>query len=170
MTRPDSAADRLRRAYATLGLEPGSSAEQARHAYKALVKKWHPDRFGGDPRGQDEATQRMREINQAYRTLVGASPHSHEPPATPGPQPASRDWHFTSLDRSEIEHMIRVIGTRGPVEFALDILGWFWLALFCVFSVVRLTHSGMLDVLLLASCLVLGVLARLSQRRSGERP
>jgi len=49
-------------AYAALGLEPGADAEAIRRAYQILIKRYHPDREGGDP-------QRAAEINRAYRDL-----------------------------------------------------------------------------------------------------
>src|SRR5688572_8195350 len=48
--------------YAALGLEPGADAPAIERAYKELIKKYHPDREGGDAR-------RAAEINRAYREL-----------------------------------------------------------------------------------------------------
>ena len=53
-------------AYAALGLEPGANAEAIEQAYKTLIKRFHPDRAGGDAR-------RAAEINRAYRELRAAS-------------------------------------------------------------------------------------------------
>jgi hypothetical protein len=47
-------------AYAALGLEPGADAAAIEQAYKRLIKRYHPDRAGGDAR-------RAAEINRAYR-------------------------------------------------------------------------------------------------------
>ena len=49
-------------AYAALGLEPGADSASIERAYKKLIKQYHPDRDGGDPR-------RAAEINRAYREL-----------------------------------------------------------------------------------------------------
>ena len=50
-------------ALAALGLEPGADAAAVERAYKTLIKRYHPDRPGGDPK-------RAAEINRAYRDLV----------------------------------------------------------------------------------------------------
>jgi hypothetical protein len=50
--------------YKVLGVSPGAPAEAIKAAYRALMKKNHPD-VGGD-------TQRAMEIEEAYRHLSGA--------------------------------------------------------------------------------------------------
>jgi curved DNA-binding protein CbpA len=41
----------LRRAYAVLELSPPVTEERLKHQYKALVRRWHPDRYHADPVG-----------------------------------------------------------------------------------------------------------------------
>lgn len=52
--------------YELLEIAPNASDEVIRMAYKALVKKYHPDSYKGDA---DEAQRIMAEINQAYEVL-----------------------------------------------------------------------------------------------------
>lgn len=49
-------------AYKTLGLKPGSDRAAVEAAYRRLIKRYHPDRQGGD-------AARAAEINRAYRHL-----------------------------------------------------------------------------------------------------
>ena len=49
-------------AYDALGLKPGADAAAIERAYKRLIKRYHPDRAGGD-------AKRAAEINRAYREL-----------------------------------------------------------------------------------------------------
>jgi hypothetical protein len=51
-------------AYAALGLEPDADWAEIDRAYKRLIKRYHPDRKGGDE-------VRAAEINRAYRELRG---------------------------------------------------------------------------------------------------
>ena len=78
--------DDVARAYATLGLRRGCSRREAARAYKALVRRWHPDRHGADPDGQAEATVRLREINGAFevvsRALADTKPERVPTPET----------------------------------------------------------------------------------------
>lgn len=48
--------------YDTLGVSKDASEEEIKKAYRALVKKYHPDLHPGD----EEAARRMSEINAAY--------------------------------------------------------------------------------------------------------
>lgn len=58
-----------------LGVEPGASQQQVVSAYRALAKRWHPDRARGE-----HATQRMAEINVAYDLLRSQSAHERRGP------------------------------------------------------------------------------------------
>jgi len=63
------------RYYRVLGLEPGVSLEELKQTHKDLVKVWHPDRFADDPRLQQKAQEKLKEINEAYeQVLSGAFP------------------------------------------------------------------------------------------------
>ncbi|MBE0425451.1 MAG: DnaJ domain-containing protein [Nitrospirae bacterium] len=51
--------------YRILGVNEEASPEEIKRVYRKLAFRYHPDRTGGDP----EATQRMKQINEAYATL-----------------------------------------------------------------------------------------------------
>jgi hypothetical protein len=75
LVEPDAAQPRRptvtgpdRRAFESLGLEPGSTPEEIKIRFKALVKRFHPDANGGD-RSMEE---RFREIVQAHARLKAA--------------------------------------------------------------------------------------------------
>ena len=61
----------LRDYYLVLGLEPGASLGEVKKAYRAEVKRWHPDRFNCDPRLEQGAEEKLKEINEAYNALCG---------------------------------------------------------------------------------------------------
>ena len=56
-----------------LGLGPGATSVEAKEAYRDLVKVWHPDRFGSDPRLRGKAEDKLKQINHAYLILQSAS-------------------------------------------------------------------------------------------------
>ena len=74
---------RIKRAYDVLGLPPESSALQIKREYRRLAKRWHPDRW---PRGglqEQQAGERMRQINDAY-ALVRHGPLRYHADTRPG--------------------------------------------------------------------------------------
>jgi len=53
-----------------LGLEPGAKPSEVRQAYRALVKKWHPDRHHSESyETRAFAEKKFREIDEAYRRI-----------------------------------------------------------------------------------------------------
>jgi DnaJ domain len=109
--------DPVSRAYALLGLSPGATPELLRKQYKTLVRRWHPDRFAGDPQGQSEASLRLRAINDAYHLLLQRSAPAPEAPPSRPPRPRGE-----SLSREEIDRIVQALGTEGPVDQLLAAL------------------------------------------------
>ena len=59
----------LSKAYELLGVKPGVSIRELKAAHRDLAKVWHPDRFLHDPRLQEKAQEKLKEINEAYEHL-----------------------------------------------------------------------------------------------------
>lgn len=55
--------------YKVLGIKEGASYDEIKRAYRELAKKYHPDRYRDNPLA-DLADEKMREINEAYDTLM----------------------------------------------------------------------------------------------------
>lgn len=55
--------------YQVLGVREGASQEEIKAAYREKVKKYHPDRYAGNPL-QDLASEKLKEINEAYDMLT----------------------------------------------------------------------------------------------------
>ena len=51
--------------YKVLGVSPNASDEEIKRAYRALAKKYHPDRNPGDA----EAAKKMQQVNAAYEQI-----------------------------------------------------------------------------------------------------
>ena len=67
----------LSKAYELLGVKPGVSPRELKAAHRDLAKVWHPDRFLHDPRLQQKAQEKLKEINEAYELLSsGRTPRS----------------------------------------------------------------------------------------------
>lgn len=55
--------------YEVLGVDPNSTDEQIKSAYRELAKKYHPDKYADSPL-KDVADEKMKEINEAYDMIV----------------------------------------------------------------------------------------------------
>jgi curved DNA-binding protein CbpA len=64
--------DDLSEHYKLLGLRPDASPEEIKQTYRDLAHVWHPDRFLNNPRLQQKANEKMKEINHAYEILMDA--------------------------------------------------------------------------------------------------
>lgn len=62
--------EEIRDCYRLLRLDLGATPRAARHAYRRLMKMWHPDRFANDAMTQKLATEKSKAINDAYQRLT----------------------------------------------------------------------------------------------------
>lgn len=57
-------------AYATLGVKPDATNSEVKDAYRALVKKYHPDRYATQSaEEQAQAEQKFKEVQAAYEQI-----------------------------------------------------------------------------------------------------
>jgi DnaJ-domain-containing protein 1 len=59
----------LAKYYANLEVPYGSDLETVRHAWKQLVRKYHPDFHSENPEKQEIANKLVQELNHAYKEL-----------------------------------------------------------------------------------------------------
>ncbi len=111
----------LSKAYELLGVKPGVSMRELKAAHRDLAKVWHPDRFQHDPRLQEKAQEKLKEINEAYDLLSsGKIPRPAPRPPEPTPQGAYR----TAYAKSEKPATAHSTGS------------WKWAAVLLVFAAV----------------------------------
>jgi len=111
--------DPLRSAYATLDLAPDAPLWRVRRQYKALVRKWHPDRFAGDPQGTAEATIRMRAINEAFDTITRTPGRTVDARRESAAAHGSEAAYGSRLSPEEIDQIV------GAIQPAWTLHEWF---------------------------------------------
>lgn len=60
--------------YAVLGVDRKASMDEVKRAYRELAAKYHPDKYQGHELA-DLAQEKMKEINEAYDTIVRQREH-----------------------------------------------------------------------------------------------
>ena len=70
LSAQDLPSDKLNELYAELGLTPSATDEAVRKAYRALAKRYHPDRYNAtNEEEKNNATARFRNISEAYELI-----------------------------------------------------------------------------------------------------
>lgn len=79
--------------YEVLGVRPGASQDEIKKAYRAMVKKYHPDNYTDHPLAE-LAKEKMQEINDAYDKLTNgnASSHNYTGQGQAGQQQGQQQW------------------------------------------------------------------------------
>lgn len=65
----ESREEKLSRYYANLELPAGAPWPEVKHAYRRLMRQYHPDRHHGDPEKARVATELSQELRVAYEAL-----------------------------------------------------------------------------------------------------
>lgn len=98
-----------------LGLGPETDEAQAKRAYKAQVRRWHPDQFPEGSATKTAAEEQLKQINIAYaRVKAHLAMHRPEPTVSanttsPHPGQSSTDRHDIpgkkAKKRSWVDHL-----------------------------------------------------------------
>jgi hypothetical protein len=103
--------------HAVLGLRPDATADEVAVAYRALAKRWHPDRGGGE-----HAERRMAEINAAYDLLRAAAwTERHRGRARP---PGRGAWLAPAIRRALGHELLGVVEPRENVWLVTPTTTW----------------------------------------------
>jgi curved DNA-binding protein CbpA len=82
----------LKTSFNILGLDPEADEASAKRAYKAKVRRWHPDQFPEGSDTKDGAEEHLKQINIAYaRVKAHVAGNRHAPGVTPRPPHSPRD-------------------------------------------------------------------------------
>jgi hypothetical protein len=98
--------------YELLGVAPGASGRELKQAYHDMAKVWHPDRFSHDPRLQQKAQEKLKEINEAYERLTS---RASAPRPRPAPAPAGSDTPPSAAARRRRPRVILTAAVFGAV-------------------------------------------------------
>jgi hypothetical protein len=117
----------LGRAYDVLGVKPGVSDRELKAAHRDMAKVWHPDRFLHDPRLQEKAQEKLKEINEAYEQLISRHTRRYPPPPRQTSPRASSNaahvqrrrgigWHWYVAGPLAVFALVFAVTTRSLVR------------------------------------------------------
>lgn len=84
----------LRTCFNMLGIDPQADPAEAKRAYKAMVRRWHPDQFPEGSPAHLQAEERLKQINIAYARVkdhLRLTRPAFSPETNPGQRPAGPD-------------------------------------------------------------------------------
>lgn len=108
--------------YEVLGVDPGADEETIKKAHRALVKKYHPDRYVDNPLA-DLAAEKMKEINKAYDMIMKGN-NNQNVSGSYQPQNNSNGYgNYSSGGYNNISfESVRVFISMGQYGAALNML------------------------------------------------
>ncbi|MCT7982595.1 DnaJ domain-containing protein [Laspinema sp. A4] len=68
-TPPPPVSDKIARFYKILGLNSNASLKEVKHAYRAILKKCHPDLFYNNPEKHQKAQEFIQKMNEIYEEI-----------------------------------------------------------------------------------------------------
>lgn len=108
--------------YDVLGISPQSSLDDIKKAYRRLAMKYHPDR-----NSSEEATEKFKQINQAYDTLLHPDKVSNQNNSSQQ-DPFSDLFNFvfrqtSQTSSSSFDNFFEPIETHVTIDLTTSILG-----------------------------------------------
>ncbi|KAB0664119.1 DnaJ domain-containing protein [Oryzomonas japonica] len=71
--------EKLRRYYEILDVVPGANLQEIKKAYRDAISVWHPDRFANNPKLQQKAQEKLKDINEAHDKIYSFFKEYGEP-------------------------------------------------------------------------------------------
>jgi DnaJ domain len=106
--------------YAVLGVPADAQPGEIAAAYRALAKRWHPDRAGSE-----DAQDRMAQINAAYELLRATAWNERAAQEPPKPRAAGRGaWLAPAIRRALGHELLRVLEPRENVWLVTPTTTW----------------------------------------------
>lgn len=104
----------MRDPYEVLGVSKNATDDEIKNAYRELARKYHPDNYTDNPLS-DLASEKMKEINEAYDAIVNSRRHGSSKKSSSG---AYNNAYSGGTNFPEVRSLIN----QGRLEQAQEIL------------------------------------------------
>ena len=122
--------------YSILGVKRDATDEDIKNAYRALVRKYHPDNYADDNPLKELATEKMQEINSAYdeiqRMRQAGGSGSRSSSYSGGQSGSSNSTYYTirqKIQANQIAEAERMLGAVGEYDRVAE---WHYLTAVCL--------------------------------------
>ena len=103
--------------YEVLGISNDATDEKVKSAYREKARKFHPDNFNDNPAAAEMATEKMKEINDAYDAIIKRRGNK-----TSGGSGYADNWGANNQNASSNFNDVRRLISSGRFEEAQEIL------------------------------------------------
>ena len=110
--------------YVVLGVSRNASDDEIKKAYRDLARKYHPDNYHDNPLS-DLASEKMKEINEAYDTITkqraGGSSYQRQPSGGYNGYTQQRSYSSASSTYARVRSMINAGDLQGAEQLLYEV-------------------------------------------------
>lgn len=117
----------IERAYRVLNVAPDASALAIKHAYRELLKRWHPDLQQAGTTAHAESTEMSRRINEAYALIQHAPLRYGRFASTKNVSPQAKQTQNGAWQEFILRQALRAEAKSAPRMDRLE----FWVRFVC---------------------------------------
>lgn len=121
----------MKNPYEVLGVSPSASESEIKAAYRALAKKYHPDKYTDSPLA-DVAEEKMKEINEAYDEIMNSKKSGSSYSSAGSYGTASSEYYQVRvlIQQNRLDEAERILDSETGPDHKAD---WYFLRGMCYF-------------------------------------
>ncbi|MBQ5346555.1 MAG: DnaJ domain-containing protein [Ruminococcus sp.] len=121
----------MKNPYEVLGVSPSASESEIKAAYRALAKKYHPDKYTDSPLA-DVAEEKMKEINEAYDEIMNSKKSGSSYSSAGSYGTASSEYYQVRvlIQQNRLDEAERILDSETGPDHKAE---WYFLRGMCYF-------------------------------------
>ena len=121
----------MKNPYEVLGVSPSARESEIKAAYRALAKKYHPDKYTDSPLA-DVAEEKMKEINEAYDEIMNSKKSGSSYSSAGSYGTASSEYYQVRvlIQQNRLDEAERILDSETGPDHKAE---WYFLRGMCYF-------------------------------------